>query len=110
MRIHLIKKETIEGFVRANSQSKKPFEDWMKAIKIADWNNFNEIKNTFRSADLLGLGSNRVVFDIGGNNYRMICKCIFGEKEIHLFICWIGTHADYDKLNKKQEQYTINLY
>jgi mRNA interferase HigB len=51
-----------------------------------------------------------VVFDIGGNNYRMICKYVFGEREIHLFVCWIGTHADYDALCKKNEQYTISKF
>ncbi len=94
MRIHLIKKETIEGFVNSNSQIKKPFSDWIKAVEMADWNTPNNIKNTFGSEDLSGLGSNRIVFDIAGNNYRIICKYIFGEKEIHFF-------AEYEKLNKK---------
>jgi len=39
------------------------------------------IKYTFGTTDLLGKGSNRVCFDIGGNNYRMICKIAFGEKK-----------------------------
>jgi HigB_toxin, RelE-like toxic component of a toxin-antitoxin system len=59
---------------------------------------------------LLGRGSNRVVFDIGGSNYRMICKYAFGEKQVHLFICWIGTHAEYDKLCAGREQYTVTNY
>ncbi len=40
----------------------------------------------------------------------MICKYAFGEKQVHLFVLWIGTHAEYDKLCKKGEQYTINIY
>lgn len=40
----------------------------------------------------------------------MICKYVFGENQVHLFVCWIGTHTDYDRLCKKEEQYTINLF
>ena len=69
-----------------------------------------DILETFGAGDLLGRGSNRVVFDIGGNNYRMICKYAFGERQVHLFICWIGTHAEYDKLCAGREQYTITNY
>jgi mRNA interferase HigB len=65
---------------------------------------------TFGSADLLGNRSSRVVFDIAGNTYRMICKYAFSVKQVHLFVCWIGTHADYDKLCMLNEQYTVSDY
>ncbi|WP_298608866.1 type II toxin-antitoxin system HigB family toxin [uncultured Spirosoma sp.] len=56
------------------------------------------MKDTFGAADLLGNGTNRIVFDIGGNYYRMICKYAFGKNQVHLFVCWIGAHAEYVKL------------
>ena len=110
MRVHLIRKETIEDYARSNAQSKTPFSIWLTAIKFADWNNPEDIKETFAVADIVGEGTNRVIFNIGGNNYRMICKYAFGEKQVHLFVLWIGTHAEYDKLCKKGEQYTINMF
>lgn len=110
MRVHLIRKETIANYTRVNAQSKTPFSIWLTAIKFADWNIPEDIKETFSAADILGEGSNRVIFNIGGNNYRMLCKYAFPEKRVHLFILWIGTHAEYDKLCKKGEQYTINMY
>lgn len=110
MKIHLIKKQTIEDFVARNARSKSSFGLWLTAVKFADWNQPADIKKTFNSADLLGNSSNRVVFDIAGNNYRMICKYSFGEKQAHLFICWIGTHAEYDELCNKNQQYTINVF
>lgn len=110
MKVHLIRKETIEEFVRHNPQSKLPFGDWLSKIKYADWEKPTDLQNTFPSADLLGKSSNRVVFDIGGNNYRMICKYAFGDKQVHLFVCWIGTHAEYDKLCDSNKQYTISIY
>ena len=77
MKIHLIKKQTIEDYIKKNAQSKASFEIWFSIIKRADWNEPNEIISTFNSADILGNGSVRVVFNIGGNKYRMICRYMF---------------------------------
>lgn len=110
MKVHLLVKQTIEDYSAKYAQSKLPFGIWLTAIKFADWNSPKDIQSTFGSADLLGGGSCRVVFDIGGNNYRMICKYLFGERQVHLFVCWIGTHAEYDKLCFNQEQYTVSNY
>jgi mRNA interferase HigB len=74
-----------------HARSKSSFNLWLSAIKFADWDKPENIKQTFGTADLLGNRSNRVVFDIGGNNYRMICKYHFGNHQVHLFICWLGT-------------------
>jgi mRNA interferase HigB len=78
MKVHLIRKETIEHFARQNARSRSSFQEWLTKLKYADWENPEDIQATFSSADLLGNGSDRVVFDIGGNNYRMICKYWFG--------------------------------
>jgi mRNA interferase HigB len=107
MKVHLIRKETIENYVADNARSRSSFSIWLTAIKHADWKIPEDILETFGSADLLGKGSDRVVFDIGGNRYRMICKYVLGQKQVHLFICWIGTHAEYDWLCNKSKQYTI---
>lgn len=110
MRVHLIKKQTIEDFAAAHAQSRSSFEDWLEKIKHADWEKPADIKATFGTADLLGKRSNRVVFDIGGNTFRVICKYAFGEKQTHLFVCWVGTHTEYDELNDSNKQYTVNDY
>lgn len=110
MQVHLIRKETIENYSRLNPRSAIPLEDWLEKLRSADWQQPIDIKCTYNSADLLGRGSHKVIFDVGGNNYRMICKYAFGRKCVHLFICWIGTHTDYDKLCKEIKQYTVNLY
>lgn len=110
MRVHLIRKETIESYVVRQAKSRIPFQAWLTIIKYADWEEPEDIKKTYGSADLLGNGTNRVVFDIGGNNYRMICKYVFGETQVHLFICWIGTHAEYSNLCKANKQYTVSNY
>lgn len=110
MKVHLIRKETIEEFAEQNAQSRLSFSAWLTKIKYADWAKPADMQATFPGTDLPGKGSNRVIFDIGGNKYRLICKYAFGEKQVHLFICWIGTHAEYDKLCERSEQYSVCHY
>jgi len=110
MKVHLIRKQTIEDYALANAGSRPGFNIWLGVLKYADWHTPEDIQSTFGSADLLGNGTMRVVFNIGGNKYRMICKYHFGDKQAHLYVCWIGTHAEYTELCKKDKQYEINEY
>lgn len=110
MRIHLVKEKTIKGYMNKQARSRSSFDEWLSRIQRADWELPGDIKKTFGAADLLGKRSSRVVFDIGGNNYRMICKYSFGETNVRLYVCWIGTHAEYDALCDDGEQYVAWAY
>jgi len=110
MRVHLIKKQAIEEYVAGHAASKSSFEYWVTAVKYADWKQVVDIQQTFGTADILGKGSNRVVFDIGGNTYRMICRYHFGITKVRLFVCWIGTHTEYDELCSHDHQYSVFNY
>ena len=106
----MLKKKTIENYSQSNAGSKASLILWLKKLRQADWNGPNDILETYPSADLLGKGSNRVIFDVSGNHYRMVCKYWFAGTFVHLYIKWIGTHAEYDELCRKNRQYTIEDY
>jgi len=110
MRVHLIKRRTIEEFCLRNPQSRRSFRHWLSKVRYADWVVPADILRTFAGADLLGSGSNRVVFDVAGNRYRLIAKYVFGSRQVHLFVCWIGTHAEYDRLCRDEKQYEVSDY
>lgn len=110
MKIHLVKSQTIEDYIKLNARGRDSFSVWLLILKGADWNKPGDILKTFGSADLLGKGYDRVVFNVGGNNYRVICHYVFGAREVHLFICWIGNHAEYTKLCNTKKQYTIRQF
>lgn len=111
MKVHLIKAKTVKTFARQHASSMSSFNSWLRMIdKIDDWKTANDIRASFPSADLLGKGTNRVKFNVGGNNYRILCKYKFGRSMVHLFVLWIGTHAEYDKLCAEDKQYTIEEY
>jgi mRNA interferase HigB len=105
-----MKVQSIEKFVRENIQSRKAFETWLSIVKRADWNTPLDIVRTFNTGDILGNRTNRVVFNIGGNKYRIICQYHFGNQKVHLFVKWIGTHASYTKLCDSEEQYSVDLF
>jgi mRNA interferase HigB len=110
MRIKIIKKQTIYDYAERQPASRPGFNNWIALVRSASWESPNDIAKTFRSADVLGKGSGRVVFDIGGNNYRMICSYYFGASVVQLFVAWIGTHAEYSKLCDRKEQYSVLNY
>jgi mRNA interferase HigB len=104
-----------KDYAKDNARSRVSFRLLLLTLNGADWNNTEDILKTFGATDLLGNGCDRAVFDIGGNTYRMICHYVFGEKQAHLFVCWIGTHAEYTnaeytKLCKEKKQYTVSIY
>ena len=75
-----------------------PIEKYIYSLlcyKIAMVQNNAEIKDRFSTASIIN--ATRVVFNIGGNNYRLICIIKF-DKQI-IFIRFIGTHKEYDKIN-----------
>jgi mRNA interferase HigB len=110
MKIHLVKEKTVRGYILNNPGCQIYFEEWLARIKRADWDKPSDILYAFNTADILGKGYNRVVFNVGGNKYRIICQYLFGDNEVHLFVCWIGTHPEYDKVCADKKQYSINNY
>ena len=110
MKIRLIKRKTIDKYIIDNARSRSSFREWLSNLDDACWETPDDIVSLFNHADLLGNGSNRVVFNVGGNNYRVICKYWFGTTKVHLYVKWIGSHAEYDKLCDSGKQYSINNY
>jgi mRNA interferase HigB len=69
--------------------------NWYKRTKEAEWNNFSDMRQTFGSVD--STGNNRFVFNIKGNDYRLVAIVIFASKKV--YIRFIGTHKEYDKID-----------
>lgn len=85
----------IKEFIKKHSDTDVALCDWYFKTKNAEWNSFNDIKQTFNSADYAG--NNRFIFNIKGNDYRLVAIIIFASKKV--YIRFIGTHSEYDKIN-----------
>ncbi len=83
----------IEKFIRKHANSKASLSAWLDDAEEADWKTPQEIKERHGSADFLP--GNRVVFNIGGNNYRLVVLVLYRNGK--LLIQKVGTHAEYSK-------------
>ncbi len=94
-KMRVIAKRTLREFWEKHSSAKQPLLSWYKAAQTANWQNSAQLKEQFCSASIIN--SFRVVFNIGGNKYRLICIIHF-KKQI-IFIRFVGTHKEYNKIN-----------
>lgn len=87
----------IKEFTEKHVEADIPLRDWYFKTKRSEWNNLNDLRKTFNSADYVG--NNRYVFNIKGNDYRLIAIVIFASKKV--YIRFIGTHKEYDRIDSK---------
>lgn len=79
----------------AHRDAEQPLRTWVRVVRAATWSNPAAVKRMFNSADILRDG--RVVFDIGGNKYRLIAWVNFQYGVV--YVRFIGTHRAYDAID-----------
>ena len=84
----------IRDFIAKHADADVPLRDWYKRVTKADWNTFADMKQTFNTVDYVG--NDRYVFDIKGNNYRVVAIVLFVNKKVYML--FVGTHDEYDKI------------
>jgi len=98
--MHIITRKRLREFYDKHPQAKSGLEFWYKISSKATWKNFDQLRETFPSADLV---KNFRVFNISGNRYRLIVFIDYTYQEI--YIRQVLTHAEYDKNNWKQDSW-----
>jgi mRNA interferase HigB len=96
--VHVVKKKTLQDFWREHPKAELPLRAWLKDAERANWKTMHDIKAYARTADVVG--DHRVVFDIGGNKYRLVVLCLLGKGR--LYIRFVGTHRDYDRIDARR--------
>jgi mRNA interferase HigB len=74
---------------------------WFREVHRAKWRSPADVKRDYGAASIVG--SNRVVFNIKGNDYRLVTGINYRRQVV--FIKWIGTHRDYDKIDARTVKY-----
>lgn len=95
--MRIIAKSKIVEYYTENPNAETALEDWYQKVKKAEWTCFADMKKTFNSVD--NVGNQHYVFNIRGNNYRLIVVIKFTIKTV--LIRFIGTHTDYDNMDVK---------
>ncbi|HEY3847633.1 MAG TPA: type II toxin-antitoxin system HigB family toxin [Acetobacteraceae bacterium] len=86
---------------RDQAAVKASLDAWFAEVKAARWKNSSEVKQLYATASIVTAG--RAVFNVKGNAYRLVVAIDF-EKGI-VWIKWIGTHRDYDRINVTEVTY-----
>ena len=93
--MRVIAKKILRDFWENHGDCEQQLKSWFLETQKAEWENPNQIKSEYPSASILN--ENRVVFNIKGNKYRLIVKLSYEYQMV--WIRFIGTHAEYDKIN-----------
>lgn len=97
IKLRVIAKRILREFWEKHNDCEQQLKAWYQEASKAEWKSPNEIKFGYPSASIIG--NDRIVFNIKGNTYRLIVSINFDYQTV--WIRFIGTHSEYDKVNAK---------
>lgn len=110
MSIRIIKWSNVLEHCKGDRIMLNAFEDFRRRLKFSqESKNPHDLISTFQNSDLITCPKtkqSRIVFNIGNNKYRLICGYLFRPKQCILFIKFLGTHKEYNKV----DVCTINMF
>jgi mRNA interferase HigB len=95
--MRIIARKTLCDFWRKHPDAEGPLKAWFAEASRAAWRTMIDIKRQHATASVVD--GERVVFNVGGNKYRLVVKVWFGGKTV--WIKFIGTHRSYDQIDVK---------
>jgi mRNA interferase HigB len=93
--MNIIVKRAILYYSDIYPKAKTALLIWYREFMSHEFHNFNELKAVYGNASLIG--NNRVIFNIKGNEYRLIVSLNF--KQLAAYVIWFGSHGEYDKID-----------
>lgn len=93
--MRIISRKSLREFWEQHPGARQPLQAWYADVKRAEWHSPSDIKNVYRNASFLV--DNRVVFNIKGNDYRLIVVVQYAHGMV--YIRFVGTHRDYDRID-----------
>ena len=93
--MRIIARRALREFWARHPDAERPLRAWFANVRGTEWTGPADIKARYPSASLLA--DNRVVFNIGGNKYRLVVAIRYDARIV--FIRFIGTHQQYDRID-----------
>lgn len=100
--MRLMTNKSIKQFAAQYPDAATALLGWARVVEKADWKTSADVKATFNQASIIN--HERVVFNIGGNKYRLVAAVLFDRGWV--LVKWFGTHAAYDKINVEEVQWS----
>ncbi len=95
--MRIFTEQTLKEYIEKHPDTRIALQEWVSIVKRSEWRCFADVKATFNSVD--NIGNQRYVFNIKGNNHRLVVVIKFTIRFV--YIRFIGTHAEYDKIDSK---------
>jgi len=93
--MRIIARRTLRDFWGKHPTAAGPLKSWYREASHAAWDGPEAVKLRYRHASFLK--GNRIIFNIGGNKYRLVVHVNYTFNV--LYSRFIGTHAEYDRIN-----------
>lgn len=94
--MQIIARRALVQFWERHPRAEAPLRSWCSLVDASDFRSPADIKALFgTSVDFVG--DNRIIFDIGGNKYRLIVRVSYEYRRV--LIKFVGTHSEYDRIN-----------
>ena len=88
-------RRTLREFWDRHPGAEQPLRAWFDDVRRTDWRSPADVKRAYANASIVG--ENRVVFNIGGNKYRLIVAVNYPYRMC--YIRFVGTHKAYDRID-----------
>ena len=105
--MRVIARSTLARFVashggrKGQTAVKAALDAWFHEVRRASWRSSADLKRSYATASILN--SDRVVFNIKGNAFRLVAAVDYRRQIV--FIKWLGNHADYDRIDARTVEY-----
>lgn len=96
--MRVISKKPLREFWEEHPNARAALQAWYEDATRSSWLTPSDIKRDYRNASIIG--QNRVVFNIKGNDYRLVVKVHYDQG--HVYIRFIGTHREYDRIDAER--------
>jgi mRNA interferase HigB len=94
--MQVIARRTLKQFWQRHQRAEGPLRAWFAVVSRARWTGPADVKRQF-GATVDFIGDNRLIFDLGGNKYRLVVRVSY--KFGRVLIKFVGTHAEYDRID-----------
>ena len=96
--VRIISRKRLNEFAEGHPEAKSGLDAWFHEARDATWANPGQVKAKFGNASVLK--GNRVVFNVGGNKYRLIVKINYNYSVV--YVRFVGTHSEYDRIDAEE--------
>ncbi|MEB2778006.1 type II toxin-antitoxin system HigB family toxin [Algoriphagus sp. D3-2-R+10] len=96
--MRILIKKTILYYTQKYPMASTQLLIWYNEFLKREFSNFNELKQVYGNASIVS--NNRVVFNIKGNDFRLVVSLNFSQKAC--YVLWFGTHKEYDKIDVRK--------